>query len=141
MYDSIRQSYVKGSPEEIVRQTVLGSMESLGYPKHLLSVEKSLKECMAFSVQEGVIPDRRVDIVCYLPKGVHPLIIIECKADRFSSDAIYQVIGYNKFIKASFIAIANPYEVLTGWYDVGKQQYQFIKTLPSYKDLIQAVYG
>ena len=132
---------MKSSPEEIVRQSVLASMESFGYPKSLLVVEKNIKDLASHSIEGGTIPDRRVDIVCFSPKKLHPLIVIECKADHFHSDVIYQIIGYNKFIQSSFIAIANPYRVLTGWYDASKQQYQFIKTLPSYATLIEATYG
>lgn len=116
-------------------------MENFGYPKSLLVVEKNIKDLVPSSIEGGIIPDRRVDIVCFSPKGHHPLLIVECKAERFHSDVLYQVIGYNKFIQASFIAIANPYRVLTGWYDQSKQQYQFIKTLPSYETLLKAIHG
>jgi hypothetical protein len=116
-------------------------MENLGYPKSLLVVEKNLKDIAASSVEGGVIPDRRVDIVCFSAKGLHPLLVVECKACRFHADVLYQVIGYNKYIQASFIAIVNPYMALTGFYDLSKKQYRFIQTLPSYATLIEAVYG
>lgn len=111
-------------------------MLKLGYPEHLLAVEKSLKE-LASGIHTQV-PRRRVDIVCFSQGSMKPLLMIECKAEAFTSAALYQVIGYNRFVEASFIAIANGAQILTGWYDAQEKQYRFIETLPSYQELLNA---
>lgn len=65
--------------------------------------------------------------------------MVECKAIDFNKNVIYQVIGYNQFVKASFIAIANGEKILTGWYDGKEGQYRFIETLPSYEQLVNSL--
>ena len=125
------------TPEEAVRQRLLVQMMDVGYPKQLLSIERGLRE-LAYSYK-GRVPDRRVDIVCFSKKGLHPLLMVECKAISLNQEAIYQVIGYNRFVKASFVAVANAEKVLTGWYDAATRQYRFIEKLPSYEYLMNAL--
>ncbi|MCH9631056.1 MAG: hypothetical protein S4CHLAM37_10690 [Chlamydiia bacterium] len=127
---------MKKSPEEIVRQNILSNMiKRLGYPKALLCVEKSLKDLRAENIERSKVPNRRVDILCYLKKELKPLILIECKAEVLSDKTISQVIGYNKYVGAPYIAIANMDTILTGFYDEERKSYRFIKSLPSYEDL------
>lgn len=111
-------------------------MLDLGYPKHLISIEKPLKD-LAIDVQN--IPYRRVDIICFSKGNIKPLLMVECKALDWNQDVIYQVIGYNQFVQASFIAIANPDKILTGWYDAKHSEYRFIERLPSYEQLLNAL--
>jgi hypothetical protein len=111
-------------------------MLELGYPKHLLAVEKSLKE-LASEVHTQA-PRRRVDIVCFSKGLMKPLLMVECKAEELTTSALYQVMGYNRFVQASFIAIANGTQILTGWYDAEAKQYRFVENLPSYQELLNA---
>ncbi len=116
------------------------------YPKELLCVERALSELPHISHQiEAQSLDRRLDLLCYA-KGIHPthilypLIVIECK-ECFSmqSSAKEQVIGYNYFIRAPFVAIAYPGAVEWGYYDPKSREYCFRKGLPAYQVLIKAV--
>lgn len=130
-------------PEELIRQRLLRHMlEDKGFPASLIAVEKALKQMPHLSgVNPLYIPSRRADIICY-GKGIHPeydlypLLLIECKAVKLTPRVINQVAGYNQFVKAFFIAIVNDHEIQTGWFDSKKKEYVFVKTLPSYQDLM-----
>jgi Type I restriction enzyme R protein N terminus (HSDR_N) len=148
LYCPIRKEWVAELPEEIVRQSVLQRMmHHLGFPPSLIAVEKALRH-MPHIVSKDLknVPDRRADVVCF-GKGIHlsfdlyPLLVVECKAIPLTPKVIHQVAGYNHFIKAYFIAIANQTEILTGWRDQRKQNYTFIHYLPTYANLIEAVIG
>lgn len=112
-------------------------MLKIGYPKHLLSIEKDLRDLVNTSQED--VPYRRVDIVCFSKKTIKPILMVECKAIALNKNVIYQVIGYNQFVQSSFIAIANAEKILTGWYDKEMSQYRFIETLPSYEQLLDAL--
>lgn len=128
---------MSATPEEVVRQNLVLRMLQLGYPKHLISIEKNLRDLAPLSQED--VPYRRVDIVCFSKKKMTPLLMVECKAIDLNKNVIYQVIGYNQFVQSSFIAIANAEKILTGWYDKEENQYRFIETLPSYEQLVNAL--
>jgi hypothetical protein len=141
----IRKEWVAATPEEQVRQGILKYMiSSLGYPKESLTVEKALDQMPHLSTQGLSIPDRRADIVCFA-KGVHnthtlyPLLLIECKAVKLSQPVVLQVIGYNQYLKAHFVCLANKTEVRTGWFNPDLKHYQFVSTLPTYQQLLQSI--
>ena len=104
LYDPIRKSFVKKTPEEEVRQSLLVKMiQELGYPLSLIAVEKELPT-----------PKRRLDILCHalIAGEIHPLLLIECKAVPLNEKALWQVVGYNTFVSAPFIAIVNEKQIL-----------------------------
>jgi hypothetical protein len=115
-------------------------MLELGYPKHLISVERSLKDLviLAHPSAPQLIPNRRVDIVSYCKTTFKPLIIIECKAQLVTKKALYQLIGYNSFIHSPFIALADPKKILVGFYDFEHEDYRFMDVLPTYQILSTA---
>lgn len=129
-------------PEEKVRKALLHKMEEeLGYPKGLLLVEKELK--MLPHIKQVVnIPSRRFDIVC-LAKDLHPdhvfypLLLIECKAHSINLDVMRQVVGYNRFVKSIFVALASPKEFYLGRYDGEKGEYIFSPRLPTFENLYE----
>lgn len=141
IFDEIRGIWVKATPEEVVRQSVLRKMTGeLGYPRELLAVEKELKELS----QEGALPcpQRRIDILCFtktLEGDLRPLIVIECKDERLSQKAIDQVIGYNYFIKAPYLSVVTPYEKVIGHWDKLLQHYRFRRGFLNYSELLECV--
>ena len=136
IYDPIRHTHVKATPEELVRSRLLRYMtEALGYPKHLLVVEKQLAHLPGC---EGA-PDRRLDIICYAKGATSPLLLIECKAGNLKKTAIEQVLGYNHYVKAPFVAVVGETEVQMGYFDTEKGEYAFVSELPPYKTLLEAV--
>jgi len=111
LYDPFRCSWVAAAPEEIVRQKLLHLMTTqLGYPKALIAVEVQLSQIPHLRGRSS-LPKRRADIICF-GKGVHsehplyPLLMIECKERVIGKEAISQVVGYNHFVEAHFVAIA-----------------------------------
>ena len=141
IYDEIRRMWVKATPEEKVRQRWLQTMvHRLQYPKELLVVEKNLRELPSlFSCN---VPDRRVDILLF-GKGVDPsyalspLLLIECKHAHLTEAAMDQVIGYNHYVKAYFVAVVNQNLVRLGYFNAEKKKYEFCSVLPSYMELMQ----
>ncbi len=130
---------IAATPEEHVRQEILRHLvQFLGFPKSYIAVEKMLH----------VLPDteqmsnRRLDIICYAKhrdEGMFPLLLIECKAISLSPKELRQVIGYNHFIKASFIALVNQTEKKLGWFNPQLNNYEFINYIPEYSELIKSI--
>lgn len=140
LYCMIRKEWVAALPEEQVRQRLLRYMiDELGYPASLVTVEQPLRSLPHLSVPDSRrVPDRRADILCFAKTGgnlLSPLLLIECKAVKFSSSVINQVVGYNHFVKAPFITLANQEEIRTGWYDKAKGEYSFVDYIPPYNAL------
>lgn len=139
IYCQIRKQLVVATPEEVVRQNLIHQMtQTLEYPLSLIAIERGLKEMPHVTFSGKKIPNRRADIICFC-KGIdrnhdlYPLLLIECKAVPLSEHVVGQVIGYNHYVKAFFIAVANGNSVKTGW-NTGKG-YQFVEGLPSFSQL------
>lgn len=146
LFCPIRKERVSALPEECVRQRVLLHMiNERGFPASLIAVEKSLRQLPHLVMADlRQVPDRRADIICFAKnlKGcgdLYPLLTIECKAIKLSPRVISQVVGYNHFVQACFIAIVNQSEIRTGWYDKLQESYVFVDYLPSYHDLLSAI--
>lgn len=138
----IRRVRVSDLPEERVRQDLIARMISeLGYPEHSLAVEKALNQFPHLQAAPH-LPDCRVDIAC-LASGIHseyplfPLIVIECKAVTITSRVLEQVIGYNFYCQAPFIAVVNQHEIRFGWNS--GEKYEYIDNLPPYQELMNSI--
>lgn len=145
VYCVIRKTWVRAKPEEIVRQRLISFMiHNLDFPAANLMLEKDLGQMPHLQLDPREAPERRADLVCFA-KDIHPthslypLLLVECKAVKITAKAIDQVVGYNHFLKAHFIAVANGLEVHTGWFDPQIQDYRFVKNLPSFPELVQSV--
>ena len=123
-------------PEEKIRLQLIEFMKNeLFYPKEMISVERSLS---SFPHLKGIkVPQRRFDIAVFGGKELLPLLVIECKAVNINQKAIDQVIGYNFFVKAPFIALANGKEVKT--LVKSGNGYIEVKGLPAYRVLLEAL--
>lgn len=109
--------------------------DELGYPRHQIVVEKKLSE-LPFIGSPGLLPNRRLDllVVGMGPSGEYqPWMLIECKAEVITDKAIDQVVGYNHFVKAPYISLASPSQILTGWYRRDINQYEFSEGLPHFQ--------
>lgn len=147
LYCPIRKKWVARLPEEIVRLKLVQHMvEKLGFPLVSLVLEKELNQMPHLALYQGKIPGRRADLLCFA-KGInrdydlYPLLLVECKAVKLTPKVIIQVVGYNQYLGAHFIAIANQEEIQIGWMDHEVKKYRFINYMPSYDELIQAVKG
>ena len=135
----IRRTWVAATPEEQVRQQLLRwMMESLGYPRGHLAVEQSLKDLPHLANSPLNIPMRRADILCYAKassSSLQPLLLVECKAIPITDAVIRQVVGYNQFVQAPYIVLANAQEVRTGRWNDTISQYEFLAGLPKYQTI------
>lgn len=145
LYDPIRKEWVRALPEEHVRQCLIRHLlEDLKYPASLLACELSLDQLPHLATSQESIPRRRADIVCF-SKDLHPnfslfpLVLIECKAVPLSSAALNQLIGYNHYVKAPFICLANDTELRFGYWDEISKDYTFISHIPPYQDLLSSL--
>lgn len=141
LYCPIRKFHVSSLPEERVRVQLLNQLIfSLGYPRSCIAVEKELAQMPHLRLVDQKFPQRRADLICFA-KGIHPehdlypLLLIECKAVKLTPKMVNQVVGYNHFIKAYFIALVNQEEARTGWFDPIEGAYRFIPRVPSYTQL------
>lgn len=136
LYDFIRKKWVDATPEEIIRQQILRQMvDSFGYPASLIAVEKELSQLASlWQAPAASLPKRRVDIIVFA-KNLMPLLMIECKAVNLTPQFAEQVIGYNAFVKAPWLALANGKEVLTGHFDSDSGIHRFEPGLPTFNAL------
>jgi hypothetical protein len=145
VFDPIRNDFVAATAEELVRQALLQQMVgSLGFPKHLIAVEKDLRSLPHLAGEALALPERRADIICFA-KDIHPqyplypLLLVECKDSVLNSQATEQLLGYNTYVKAYFVALASRTEVRLGYFDGQAGSYQFISFLPTYSQLMDRV--
>lgn len=112
-------------PEERVRRAYIEKLINEGYPPDLIVVEKKLSELPHLSFEErAATPNRRIDILLYAKDavGLRPYLLVECKAVTLRSSMRRQLIGYNYYIKAPFIAlISQNQELIASWDDYLKE--------------------
>lgn len=132
LWDPIRGLQVSATPEEKVRQAWISHMIGLlGFPKGLLSIEKG-----------GLgASKRRLDLLCMTPSGdgLKPLLLMECKAGSAKAVGEEQVRGYNAFVQAPFICIADAEGAQTFWQE-GAVLHS-VPFLPKYEQLVQRAFG
>ncbi|MFC2049268.1 type I restriction enzyme HsdR N-terminal domain-containing protein [Chlamydiota bacterium] len=143
IYDPIRKKWVESTPEEEIRQHLVRHMIAmLGYPPLWMAIEKELAQLPSLQLKPAQeIAKRRADILVFAPHTHSPLLMIECKALPLTEAFTQQVIGYNTFVQAPFVALANGKEVLTGHYSAEKGRYCFEKGLPHFVSLKTIVQG
>jgi len=133
LFDPLRNQWVKATPEEVVRQTwILRMIRELQFPRELIAVEKELKTLPQMTAS---MPDRRIDILSYrkTEKELKPLLLIECKESDLKEEAFGQLMSYNFYIKAPYMALVNLNQILLH----GPQE--MLSRLPTYSELIKAL--
>lgn len=124
VFDIVRKKQLVLTPEEWVRQHFLHFLiESGGYPKSNISIEKGLK-------LNGL--QKRCDILAY-HQG-EPFLLVECKAPHIKLDQVVfdQIARYNHVLKVPFLAVTNGLQHIYAIMDFENNQYKFIKDLPQY---------
>lgn len=145
LYCRIRKEWVTALPEEKVRQGVINQLiDHLGFPLSTIALEKKLDQMPHLPKGGGKLPSRRADIICFAPNihsehSLYPLVLIECKAVPLTAKVVNQVVSYNHYVKAYFLAIANGEEIKFGWYDKTKEGFNFQHGLPSCSALLGMV--
>jgi hypothetical protein len=137
LVDKVRGAVIQAAPEEKIRQKVLHILiEDLFFPKEYIVVEKVLSELP--HLRGKSVPKRRLDILCYfsMQDKLLPLLLIECKQGRLRKQALTQVSGYNYWVEAPFVAVANQECIWMKYLDIASNKMVIKKGLPSYQDLI-----
>jgi len=140
VYDKIRQKWVAATPEEIVRQRWTQRMvQELQFPAELLVIERELKMLPHLEQYPHPLPTRRVDVLSFgkNPHQVFPLLLIECKSEPLSQEALDQAVAYNTFVQAFYVAIVNQDQIRLR-YNLSCKSCE-IDRLPSFTDLMEAI--
>lgn len=136
----IRKIPVAHTPEEEVRQNIVDHLLSKGgYPFSLISVEKSLSSLPL--VQNHKLPERRADILAFAKdkRGeLVPLLLVECKAVKLTESVLRQAIGYNLYVQAPLICVANGEENKTGYF-VEKEGWVFRPGIPNFQSALKLI--
>jgi hypothetical protein len=128
IYDSIRQRYVRLTPEEWVRQHFVNYLvQERGYPQALIAIESGLTYLQMA---------RRADLVVYDRRGA-PLLVTECKAPdvHVGQDVFDQVAGYNMVTKVNYLVVTNGLVHYCCKLDRERHTYEFLEELPAYDAL------
>ncbi len=139
----IRKRWITATPEEKIRQFLIKQMvEKLQYPQNHFILEKGLNQMPHLGQSQiNSLPLRRIDLIV-VAKNLHPnyplypLLLIECKSVPITQKAIRQAMGYNHFLRACFVAVANQLETLLSWVDPKQQIQQTVAGLPDYQTLL-----
>lgn len=139
LYDPIRRKHLTETPEERVRQRMLRLLLEAGYPPQLARVELSLRELPEVSLGNKKPPRRRADILWFAvgDRGLQPLLLVECKQGQLLHSAESQLRGYNSYVAAPFLALANE-ERLEVISSDGTLRWA---ELPSYNELKRIAFG
>ncbi|MFC4740309.1 type I restriction enzyme HsdR N-terminal domain-containing protein [Flavobacterium ponti] len=128
IFDEIRKKFILLTPEEWVRQHVVRFLiEEKNYPKSYINVEKVVKV-------NGM--NKRYDIVVFNKDG-SIFLLIECKAPEITIDqkTFDQIARYNMILNANYLMVSNGLNHYFCEMDFEKEQYSFLKELPTFKIL------
>ena len=103
VFDPIRKKWVVLTPEEHVRQYVIGYLTAImQYPSSLIAVEKTVKV--------GPL-SRRFDIVVY-DRHHQPWMLVECKAPEvsLSESTLRQLLAYHSTVQCSYWLLTNGHQ-------------------------------
>ncbi len=128
LFDPIRSKAVADTPEERVRQAVLGwLLGEIGVPARLIAVEAGLS---LFETGNR----HRVDIAVMQPGGggLAPWLLVECKAPDCPIDGktADQIARYLRVLPASLVMATNGVSMHLRALEGG--QYRTLKALPPY---------
>lgn len=129
IYDPVRQTYVRLTPEEWVRQHFVQYLtRELRVPAGLVATEATFQ----YQGQPW-----RADIVVHDRRG-EPLVLVECKAPSvgISQDAFDQGARYNLILDAPFLVVTNGQKHYACRIDLEGQAYTFLDDLPAYDTLL-----
>jgi hypothetical protein len=117
------------TPEEWVRQNFLRYLiEDKNTPTSLIAVE------YAFILNEM---RRRSDIVVFNNMG-KAVLVVECKsyAKKISQNVFDQITRYNMILHVAYLIVTNGLEHYCCKLNFEKHSYNFLTSIPNYKDML-----
>ena len=121
-----RRKYVRLTPEEHVRQTILHALEdNFAYPHGLIAVEVPIDVA-------GL--KKRCDAIIY-SQQMQPLMLIEFKAESVSltQQVFDQAAIYNRHLHVPYLMLSNGKETIVA--EVLETEYRFLDHIPPYNTL------
>lgn len=127
VFDAVRRTWVRLTPEEWVRQHLLGYLKDQGYPVGLTAVEKGF-------AYEG--RTWRADAIVF-DRTHKPLLLAECKAPEVPvNQAVFdQLARYNVTVRARCLLATNGLVHYCCVLDPDGGGYRFLDGIPSFADL------
>jgi hypothetical protein len=122
-----RRRYVRLTPEEYVRQTILHALEdNFAYPHGLIAVEVPIDVA-------GL--KKRCDAIVY-SQQMQPLMLIEFKAESvpLTQQVFDQAAIYNRHLHVPYLMLSNGKDTIIA--EVKETTYQFLNHIPNYSDLL-----
>ena len=129
IFDQIRKKYILMTPEEWVRQSFLNYLiNHKGYPYSLMENEANIKlNSMT----------RRCDTVVY-NNMLKPLVIVEYKRPdvKIDQQVFDQIVRYNIVLRVDFLIVSNGLSHFCCKMNYENQTYNFLESIPDYKELM-----
>ena len=122
-----RRKYVRFTPEEYVRQSILHALEdNFGYPHGLIGVEVPIEVA-------GL--KKRCDAIVY-NQQMQPLMLIEFKAESvpLTQQVFDQAAVYNRHLHVPYLMLSNGKDTIIA--EVQETTYQFLDYIPEYSMLM-----
>ncbi|WP_299754910.1 type I restriction enzyme HsdR N-terminal domain-containing protein [uncultured Pontibacter sp.] len=129
IFDILRRKNVVLTPEEWVRQHFVHYLiNSLGYPKSLISIERGTNYNKL---------QKRTDLCIYNKDG-KPHLLLECKAAHvhITQEVVKQVSTYNQTIQAKYVVISNGLQHFCWQVDFETRKYQPLAEVPRFKEAL-----
>ena len=121
-----RRRYVRLTPEEYVRQTILHVLETqYEYPHGLIGVEVPIEVA-------GL--KKRCDAIVY-NQLMQPLMLIEFKAETvpLTQQVFDQAAIYNRHLQVPYLMVSNGKDTIVA--EVLATEYRFLTYVPNYQEL------
>lgn len=128
IFDPVRKKRVAATPEERVRQNLIGYLNAeCGAPLGLMSCEYS------FEINGNKY---RSDLVVFNSSG-KPLLLAECKAPKvtISKEVFDQIFTYNYHLKVGYLLLTNGKSTYCAKIDTITGQTTFLSSIPKYNEL------
>jgi len=141
IYDPLRQTYVRLTPEEWVRQHFVQYLiQELGVPAGLVATESTFRYQGQPWRADVVVHDRQGDpLLLVHDRQGDPLLLVECKAPSVSirQDAFDQGARYNLVLDAPYLVVTNGQAHYACRVDTESGDYAFLDDLPDYETLLE----
>ena len=127
IFDEIRKKYIILSNEEWVRQNCVKYIISeYKYPISHINVEKTL-------IYNNL--KKRSDILIFNNDMTH-FLVVECKSYKLklNKSHISQSAMYNKIYKSKYVMISNGLDHIVCKYDWNNDSFEFMKSIPKYRN-------
>jgi hypothetical protein len=121
-----RRKYVRLTPEELVRQTILQLLEvEYGYPHGLIGVEIPIEVAGLKKRCDAIVHDQHM----------HPLMLIEFKAPAvpLTQEVFDQAAVYNRHLHVPYLMVSNGRNSICA--QILSNQYAYLPTIPNYIEL------